>query len=130
MKALAVLLLIAALAAGLAAARPAAAQQQSDFEQRLEVRPVDPQEFVDRANRLAEGLWTVARGYSMPLLLVALALGSVLLLAGALLGRDVTRAGLGVIAAGLLGFILINYAPEVAGLAQALARAVVGGGVR
>lgn len=131
MRGLALLAAALALFAGAALIPPAPAFAAGEFEKRmLEVRPVDPQEFVDQAARATEKIWVVARGYSVPLVIVSFVLGAVLILAGALLGKSVSRAGAGVIFAGLLAFVLINYAPEIAGLARALAAGLVGGVVR
>lgn len=133
MKALVWLALVAFVLVGAAAlaARPAAAADENSFERRmLDIRPVDPQEFIDRAGSVTEKVWLVARAYSVPMVVISLVGGALLILAGAVLGKGVARAGTGMIFAGLLAFVLINFAPEIAGLARALAASVVGGAVR
>jgi len=125
------LVLLVLCAAAAVQARPAQAAGGGEFEQRmLDIRPVDPQEFIDRAGSVTEKVWLLARAYSVPMVVVSLVGGALLILAGAVLGKGVARAGTGMIFAGLLAFVLINFAPEIAGLARALAASIVGGAVK
>lgn len=127
MKALAILLLAVCAVAWQAAPALAAPGGGGEIEQRMvDIEAVDPDQVVARAASIGEKVWQMAQAFSLPATLVSLVLGAFLVVIGSLVSRRLLGTGFGVIFAGLLAFLLINYAPEIAGLTKALAGGVLG----
>lgn len=96
------------------------------FQSRLEVHPISIDEVVKKANGIADKVFLLAQAYSLPMVVISLVGGALFMIIGSWLGvKKALQGGFLIIFVGLLGFVLINFAPEIIGLTQNMGASVL-----
>lgn len=78
----------------------------------------------EKAAAATQEIWLLAKAYSIPLLVVSLLLAGIFLVLSVLFGRSLRQAAGGLVIAGIVAFILFNYAPQMAGFVLSLINSI------